>query len=281
MPKCSYSNPMKRRKVIDVPAIILALCLTACLWHGGCLREENAQNIEGYQKMRLPVKYEPQGIAEMYSMSSESGVKSQGLGRTEGTPAANASENIEGNVNGQTVKTQPETQGAYIVKTGEGLSEIAASDEVYGDPLKWPILYFYNMNKIGELQLVDGFLKRSLAEGESLRIITAREARENLQQRSGRAYAVNVLSARSQKGLISSAIRLMREGYPVYITSAEIDGVRWMRLRVGFFETKIEASLQRMKINDLLRIHNSWVTETEQEEIEEFGGLIPRFHKSE
>ena len=171
--------------------------------------------------------------------------------------------------------------GYYIVKKGESLSKIAARDAVYGDPLKWPILYFYNMDKIGELQLVDEFLDRDLLEAEKLRIVTPREEQENLRRRADCHYAVNVLSARSQKGLISSAIRLMRGGYPVYITSTMIEGREWKRLRVGFFETRIEASLERMKINDLLKIHNSWITEVGEEELEEFGGLIPSFPKAE
>lgn len=137
--------------------------------------------------------------------------------------------------------------------------------------MKWPLLYRSNMDKMGELQLVRNFLDRELDQGERLRIITPSDARENLRRRADHIFTVNVLSARTQKGLISSAIRLMREGYMVYITSAMVKGRHWMRLRVGFFKTKLEADLERKKINAILNIPNSWVTKVGKEELEEFG----------
>lgn len=254
--------------------IIFALCFTASLWHGGCSEEQTAHPPGEHSKNVGYIKKAPQGKAEYNQPRSEEKLHPANIREIKREPSDRGTEEKQD-------ETLEEATGYYIVKTGDGLSEIAARNEVYDDPLKWPILYFYNMDKIGELQLIDEFLNRDLPEGERLRIITPREARENMQRRAECTYAVNVLSARSQKGLISSAIRLMREGYPVYITPATVQGRKWMRLRVGFFKTKIEASLERMKINDLLRIHNSWITEVDQEELEEFGGLIPSFDKAE
>jgi hypothetical protein len=265
---------MSRKRAMKMPAIILAFCLTALLWHGGCTEEESDRHPGEHRKTVARIKKAPQGKAGFNLPRGEEGLHPTNLREIKREPSDIGTEEKQ-------AETLEEATGYYLVKTGEGLSEIAARDEVYGDPLKWPILYFYNMDKIGELQLIDEFLDRDLPEGERLRIITPREARENLRGRSECSYAVNVISARTQKGLISSAIRLMREGYPVYITSATIQARKWMRLRVGFFKTKIEASLERMKINDLLRIHNSWITEVGQDELEELGGLIPQFHKAE
>jgi hypothetical protein len=165
-----------------------------------------------------------------------------------------------------------EVTGCYIVKQGESLSSIAAKNEVYGDQLKWPLLYRYNMGKIGELQLVEEFLDRELPEGVELRIISADEARERLGPKANYTWVVNVISSNTQEALIPSAIRLMRDGYKVYFTSAVVSGREWIRLRVGFFETRLEADLERKKINSLLNIRNSWVTEVDQEELAEFGG---------
>jgi len=269
---------------MKILVIIFALCFTAPLWHGGCSEEQTADSPGEHRKNVGSINKAPQAKAEYTQPRGEEKLNGEGeLG--EELHTQNTREIKREPSDRETEEKQDETleeaTGYYIVKTGDGLSEIAARDEVYGDPLKWPILYFYNMDKIGELQLIDEFLERDLPEGERLRIITPREARENMQRRAECNYAVNVLSARSQKALISSAIRLMREGYPVYITSATVQGRKWMRLRVGFFKTKIEASLERMKINDLLRIHNSWITKVDREELEEFGGLIPSFDKAE
>lgn len=266
-------------------AASLAFCLTALLCHGACSEQETAYTPGEYPETETLIIKAPQEKAEYGSPSGEERQKTQAVGETEAVPTGTVRE-LPGQESGneaaeRQAEAREKPEGYYLVKTGESLSRVAARDEVYGDPLKWPILYFYNKGKIGELQLVDGFLDRGLPEGERLKIITPREARENLRQRAGCVYAVNVLSARTQKRLISSAIRLMREGYPVYITSAMVEGREWMRLRVGFFQTRFDASLERMKINDLLRIHNSWLTELGRDEIEEFGGLIPCFHKGE
>jgi hypothetical protein len=48
-------------------------------------------------------------------------------------------------------------------------------------------------------------------------------------------------------------------------------GRQWMRLRVDFFKTKLEADLERKKINAILNIHNSWITKVGKEKLEEFG----------
>lgn len=265
-----------------MPAIIFALCLAAILWHGGCSEEKAAQHPGEHRKTEMPDKKAPQGKAELNAPRWEE-LKDKGELSEEHAANIREIKRDPSDIGTGAKQAEPpeEITGYYIVKTGEGLSEIAAKDGVYDDPLKWPVLYFYNMDKIGELQLIDNFLERDLPEGERLRIITPREARENLLRRTECIYAVNVLSAQNQKKLISSAIRLMREGYPVYITPATVKGRKWMRLRLGFFETKLDATLERMKINDLLRIHNSWITEIGKEELEEFGGLIPNFHKAE
>jgi len=274
MRKGFHPHTMSTKRTMHTLAIIFAFWVTACLWHGACSREETAHPPGDHRKTVASIEKLPKGKAEFNLPRVEERLQSTNVHETKREPSGIGTEEK---------KADPLEQdtGYYIVKKGEGLSRIAARDAVYGDPLKWPILYFYNMDKIGELQLVDKFLDRDLLEGEKLRIITPREARENLRRRADCHYAVNVLSARSQRRLISSAIRLMREGYPVYITSTTIERREWMRLRVGFFETRMEASLERMKINDLLKIHNSWITEVGEEELEEFGGLIPHFQEAE
>ena len=162
--------------------------------------------------------------------------------------------------------------GYYTVKKGDSLSAIAARTDVYGDPLKWPILYRLNIDKIGELQLVEDFLDRELPEGVMLKIITSDEARENLKRNAHNIWSVNVLSATTRVDIIPSTIMLIRNGYPVYITSAKVKGKDWMRLRVGFFKNKIEADAERKEIMTLLNLDNSWVTKVVQKELEEFGG---------
>jgi hypothetical protein len=128
------------------------------------------------------------------------------------------------------------------------------------------------MDKIAELQLVEDFLDRELPEGLMLKVITPDQARENLKSNANKSWSVNVLSATARVDIIPSTIRLIRSGYPVYITSAKVKGKDWMRLRVGFFKNRTEADAERKKITALLNLDNSWITKVGQKELEEFGG---------
>ena len=143
---------------------------------------------------------------------------------------------------------------------------------MYGDPLKWPILYRLNIDKIGRLELVEDFLDREPPEGVMLKIITPDEARENLKRNAHNTWSVHVLSTTTIGDIIPSAIRLIRNGYPVYITSAKLKGKNWMRLRVGFFKNKIEGDTYRKEMMTLLNLNNSWVTKVGRRELDEFGG---------
>jgi hypothetical protein len=254
-------------------ATIITICLTLPLLYVGCSKEEHSQSTgENYKVMPIT---RPAPEKTETSLSSDKEKSKEESNETKEVPAATTPESV-----GEPSEIEPaeketkvqEVTGCYIVKQGESLSSIAARDEVYGDPLKWPLLYRHNMGKIGDLQLVEEFLNRELPEGVELRIISTDEARERLGPNANCTWVVNVLSSTTQKALIPSAIRLMRDGYLVYLTSAVVRGRKWMRLRVGFFKTKLEADLERKKINSLLSIRNSWVTEVDQEEHAEFGG---------
>jgi hypothetical protein len=248
---------------------IIFICLTLCLSYLGCSKEEPPPpSVEKY-KVVMPIKRATPETAETEVPSKEEAeeapaVKTAAVDEKAVEPPK--TETIEKG------KAGAEEAGYYIVKRGDTLSGISGREDVYGDPLKWPILYRHNMDKMDEVQLVQDFLDRELSEGVELRIITPHEARENLRRKATQPWAVNVLSATSQQTLISSAIRLMREGYPVYITSTAVKGRIWMRLRVGFFRDKTEADMEGKKIMTLLNLHNSWVTEVGQKELGEFGG---------
>jgi septal ring-binding cell division protein DamX len=64
----------------------------------------------------------------------------------------------------------------------------------------------------------------------------------------------------------------MKNGYRVYISSAVVKGKEWMRLRVGFFGNRSEASAAGKKITSLLEADGAWVDRLGEQEIKEFGG---------
>lgn len=165
-----------------------------------------------------------------------------------------------------------EVTGYYIVKEGDSLSGIAAGEDVYEDSLKWPILYRLNMDKLGKLQLGKGFPDRELPEGVRLKISTPDEIKENLERRPHNVWVVNVLSATTSGEIIPAAIRLINNGYLVFITRAKVKGKDWMRLRVGFFKDRAESDTEAKKIMTMLNLVNSWVSKIGEEEFAEFGG---------
>ncbi len=160
----------------------------------------------------------------------------------------------------------------YIVKKGDSLSSIAGRSDVYGDPLKWPILYRLNMDKLDALEAGEDFLESELSEGVMLKIITPDEAKENLERRVHNVWVVNVLSATTNGKIIPVAVRLIDNGYMTYITRAKVKGKDWTRLRVGFFKDRTEADTKGKKIMAMLNLADAWVIKVGKKELGEFGG---------
>lgn len=252
---------------------IISICLTFLLSCLGCSREEPTPPPVKKYKVVMPIKKPVPKKAETTLPSKKKKTKEETKEATEVKTAA---------IEEKTIRP-PETEiiekkavveeltGYYIVKKGDSLSSIAGRDDVYGDPLKWPILYRLNMDKLDTLQVGEDFLESELSEGVRLKIITPDEAKENLERRLHNVWVVNVLSATTNEKIIPVAIRLIKNGYPVYITRATVKGKDWMRLRVGFFENKTDANIEEKKIMALLKLGNSWVTKIAKE-LEEFGG---------
>jgi hypothetical protein len=169
--------------------------------------------------------------------------------------------------------TEPEA-GYYIVKKGDSLAGIAGKEDVYGDRLKWPVLYRFNMDRLGNFHAIEDFPYRELPAGvRKLKIVTSDEARKNLKRRTDNLWVVNVFSTTSTRGrIVSSAARLIKNGYPVYITSARVKGKEWKRLRVGFFGNRSEAAKEAKKMMAILNLVDSWLAKIVKKEFEEFGG---------
>jgi hypothetical protein len=254
-------------------AIIISICLTLFLWFGGCSREEPPPPPDKKYKVVMPIKRPVPQKADTSLPSKQEKAKEEREATAEVKTAAveeKALKPPETEIMEKETVVE-EVTGYYIVKKGDSLSSIAGRGDVYGEPLKWPILYSLNMDKLDTLEEGEDFLGRELPEGVMLKIITPDEAKENLGRRLHNVWAVNVLSATTNEKIIPVAIRLIKNGYPVYITRATVKGKDWMRLRVGFFKNKTEANAEGKKIMSLLNLGNSWVTKIGKE-LEEFGG---------
>jgi cell division septation protein DedD len=105
-------------------------------------------------------------------------------------------------------------------------------------------------------------------------MVTAREARASFKKETGSLWVVNVLSAATRAEIVPPAVTLVKQGYPVYIVRANVNGKDYMRLRVGFFKNRSEADEVGKKIKEQLNFQDSWSTKADKEEYEEVAGFI-------
>jgi septal ring-binding cell division protein DamX len=83
---------------------------------------------------------------------------------------------------------------------------------------------------------------------------------------------VNVLSTTSKKGkIVKDAVKLIKNGYPAYITSARVKGKEWVRLRVGFYKNRNDALKAGKKMQAMLNLDDSWAANIKKAELDEFG----------
>ena len=170
------------------------------------------------------------------------------------------------------VATLGKEPGIYLVKKGESLYSISGRAEVYGNPLKWPILFRYNMDKLSSVELKEDLPDRMIPEEVKLKIVTPEEVKKNLKDRADKFWIINIISTTTGKEVVPSAIKLIKGGYSVYITSAMVKGKSYQRLRVGFFKNKAEAAAAGKKIMTLLKTTEFWPTTVTKSEHKAFAG---------
>ncbi len=270
---------------MNILVTIISICLAIFFLGQGCSREKQppVQKTKVVKSIKMPVPEEvktPVTVEEGKPKSEEEVVKSK--------PEEEAVKEERGEVKTAAIKEKtvkpPETKakekdtamkkeaGYYIVKKGDTLSSIAGRKDVYGNPLKWPVLYRLNMDNLGGLEKRKGFPDKELPERvRKLKIVTSDEARKNLEKRANSTWVVNVLSTTTMKKIVPAATKLIKNGHQVYITSARVKGKDWLRLRVGFFKNKTDASTEGKRMMTILNLVDSWATQVGKKEFKEFG----------
>ncbi|MBW2114720.1 MAG: SPOR domain-containing protein [Deltaproteobacteria bacterium] len=162
--------------------------------------------------------------------------------------------------------------GYYRTRKGDSLFKVAGRRDVYGNSMKWPSLFRLNMGGLSGMGLSDDFEHKELPVGLGLRFVTSDEAAKNLAKLGRKVWVVNVLSSRTSKKIVPAALKLMKNGYRVYISSAVVKGQEWMRLRVGFFGDRPKATAAGKKIMSVLEADDAWVAKLGELELKGFGG---------
>jgi septal ring-binding cell division protein DamX len=161
---------------------------------------------------------------------------------------------------------EEDQEGYYRVRTGDTLAGIAGRKDVYGDALKWPRLFHLNTERLADVKVTESFPHRKLPEGLALRYAVAPEHRAGLPDEP---WALNVASVQNSRRIVLYAVKLMKAGYRVYLTRAQVSGKEWTRLRVGFYSNRAEAFNAATEIKALLGLpENPWIIRIGKEEME-------------
>ena len=175
------------------------------------------------------------------------------------------------------MREEPEEGGEprdheYVVRDGDSLSTVASRMEGYKDPLKWIILFRYNLEALGRWPEGPDFADRTLPQGMKLKIMMPTEPGASGKEGQG-LWVANLMSDRNNEEIVPLAVRLARRGYPVYLTRTQVRGQEWMRLRVGFFAGKAEAQEVGKKIEEAVQVEAPWILKVGKEEYGEFAGF--------
>jgi cell division septation protein DedD len=253
---------------MKVAAALISILVIFVIIGTGCSSEETTSSSEKPAAVRMPIKMPVQEKAEVVTTAQSTSPEPVVKKESKEIVATGGEKKPEKKSEG----LKQEEKGYYITEKGDSLSKIAGRKDIYGDRLKWPIIYRLNMKELDEIAKDADFPKREISAGTRLKIISQADARENLKKRAKDYWIVNVISLPEEASIVPYAVKLIRNGYPAYITRFDIKGKEWMRLRVGFFGQREEAEENGRKLMELVNISDVWTTKVGDMERGEFGG---------
>lgn len=256
----------------QIAVLFIFISLVFFLFNSACSQDEKPLPSSQPQKIVKAISKAP-GLAKAKKPQINESLrpKPEEKSGAETKPAANEEKESERPKIVTEEARSREEAGYYVVKKGDTLASVAAREDVYGDPLKWPILGRHNLDELNPMSTAEDLPDRVLPEGMKLRFFTRDGVQNNLKERGKKQWAVNVLSSPNKKMVGPVVVRLIRAGFPVYITQANIRGTDYMRVRVGFFAEKTEADVEGKRLMEVLKLPEFWTIKAE-EEVREFGG---------
>ncbi|ACL02813.1 hypothetical protein Dalk_1110 [Desulfatibacillum aliphaticivorans] len=166
----------------------------------------------------------------------------------------------------------------HITEKGDTLCDMAASLDVYGSCLKWPQLYYYNIEEIRDAIPHDMDLPFTpLPPGLSIAIVhpsNVKERARKINREFRNFWTINVMSRDQSRDLSELALALMDQGYYCYITKFVTEDTVWKRLRVGFFPSlEITREIQQ-ELGEKMGLNDAWIVKASSEEVLEFVGFL-------
>ena len=264
-------KPLSYRQLFRLNVIIAIFFITPVFLGGACSKEEpeEVKAPKVFVRIKKPVK-KPTAVVPVKEKDETKKVEPPAK-----KPSANEKKQPAPPPKIKQPKKKVEKkkrEGYYRVRKGDTLFKIAGRKDVYDDPLKWIGLFRLNMKSLGTMEMVEDFQDKKIPEGLELKFITSREAARNLSKLVKRPWVVNVFSSQNSKKIVPAAIKLMKNGYRVYITNVTIKGKEWMRLRAGFFKNRSEATAAASKIKLVFKEDDAWLAKIGKMERKRFGG---------
>jgi len=265
-----------RGKISLATAMLLAVLLLAV----ACSQQESDEEA-GSQK--VVVKINPPPANEKHAAKAKEGQIPRALHNSQ-PPQGNIAPQPEELPKAATTETilvsqelpeivEPANQEGWY-RTGEKdtLIVLAGSSRIYSDPYKWISLLRLNLKALEPFGLDKGIENRELPQGLGLRFLTPKEAAQRRDEIKGHKWVVNILSDKDSRRISGLAVRLVKNGIPVYIAKAQIKGQQWMRLRVGFFATASEAKQMKDKLEEMLGVSGLWLDKITEDEFNNYAG---------
>jgi hypothetical protein len=264
---------MIQKSTLQTAARMISISLVLFLFNGACSKDEKPLPSSQTHKIVKSISRPPvitEAKTPKISESLRPEPEQERVAETK--PAAIEEGELEKSRIRTEVALPKEEKGYYVVKRGDTLADIAAREDVYGDSLKWPILWRHNVDGLNDMSTAEDLPDSVLPEGMRLRVLTEDEVKNNLEERGKRGWAVNLLSSPNEEEVIPVVVRLVRAGFPVYITRANVKGTDYTRVRVGFFAEKAEADAEGRRLVAVLNLPDFWTIKAIEKEVREFGG---------
>lgn len=167
---------------------------------------------------------------------------------------------------------EAEAERFYITGGDESLLMISAREDVYGNPLKWLLIYRLNRDSFNDINKDESFPDRFIPAETRLLISEPRAPEKATENGSGEHWVVNVLSSTEREMIAPDALKLVDSGYYAYITVANVKGHDYTRLRVGFYDNRSAAEEEAKRISEMLEVSDVWTTTADESEFNEYGG---------
>lgn len=165
-----------------------------------------------------------------------------------------------------------------VVRSGDTLEKIAARPELYGDRLKWFLVYFQNREELAPLRLPpDEAATTLLRPGLALALLPPGQVAGSAQKATccGQTHwVVNIRSHQDPHRLNRLLVQLLDLGEFAYLSTYLQRGTTWYRLRVGFFDSQEVAASRAGQLGARLGLTDLWVAKAAVLEVREYIGFV-------